>query len=96
MTESGDRSTDEDVLEPVGSDASPAVSGAVRDALFDTVGTLLLLALALLCLAVGVQLLLTGSAGAAFVLAGGVLGIGCVLVAAAFDLVPSFHERFVD
>lgn len=95
MTESGERSTDGDVLDWTGDGVYPAAYGAVRDALFDAVGTVLLLALALLCLAVGVQVLLAGSSGVAFVLAGGVLGTGCVLVAAAFDLVPSFHERLV-
>lgn len=72
------------------------VHTAVKDALIDVLATIFLLGLGLAFVAAGIGSLADGSSGLELVFAGGSLGFGLVLIAAAFDLVPSFHERFLD
>lgn len=69
------------------------VRAAVKDAIFDLLATALLLGIGLLFIVAGVRGLLGASAGLGYVFGGANLGLGLVFIAAAFDLIPSFHER---
>ena len=71
------------------------VYAAVRDALLDVLATVFLLGMALVFAYVGLVGLLEAADGFAYVVSGGLLGLALVLFAAAFDLVPSFHERVI-
>ncbi|EMA40550.1 hypothetical protein [Halobiforma nitratireducens] len=72
-----------------------AVREGIKDALFDVFATIVLLGLGLVFVWAGTQALATASLTLGYVSAGTVLGLGLVLAAAAFDLVPSFHERLL-
>ncbi|SDR29491.1 hypothetical protein [Natronobacterium texcoconense] len=72
-----------------------AVREGIKDALFDVFATIFLLGLALGSLWAGFQGFAAASSAVGYVLAGTALGLALVFVAAAFDLVPSFHDRLL-
>ncbi|WP_049929091.1 hypothetical protein [Halopiger goleimassiliensis] len=84
--------------EPVGVSSEElytVVHAAVKDALLDVLATLALLGFALVFLYAGATSLLEGSTGFEYVVGGATVGLGLAFAAAAFDLVPSFHEKLI-
>ena len=66
------------------------VQSAVRDALLDVLGTVVLLGFALLLVAVGGRAVISGSTTAVALGVGAVV-VGFAITAAALDLVPPFR-----
>lgn len=64
---------------------------AVKDALFDALGSVLLLGLALLFVAAGVRGLLSASSTVESAFGVVFVGLGVTIAAVAFDLVPPFR-----
>lgn len=87
--------TDDGVTELGQDEIYLAVREGIKDALFDVIATIVLLALALAIAWGGLQGLATASSTVGYVSAGTALGLALVLAAAAFDLVPSFHDRLL-
>lgn len=68
------------------------VHAAVKDALLDVIGTVLLLGVALVLVATGGQLLLWSLSGAAAVAGAVLIVLGCYVAATALDLLPPIGD----
>ncbi|WP_248903458.1 hypothetical protein [Halocatena marina] len=67
------------------------VRTAVKDALMDVLGTVLLLGFALLFVSIGAQRLFDASSTGGSALGGSIVILGFVLAGAALDLIPSIR-----
>ncbi|SEH13175.1 hypothetical protein SAMN04487967_1196 [Natronorubrum sediminis] len=93
MSESGrDAETDTTVTVEIDQDELyTAVRTGIEDALLDVLGTVLLLALALLLVGVGVQAIVETPSSVNVAFGGVMVGLGLAITAAAFDLLPPFR-----
>lgn len=70
------------------------VRKAVKDAMLDVVGTMVLLGFALGAVWIGLAMAIEGSSTAAFGFGVAVVAFGVLLAASALELLPSVRDRF--